>query len=520
MQAPDVDLLERNVASSRRNQDVDSSERHASSGKRNQAPDAADSSDRYATSEKKNLVLSIEATNELRAKLGLKPLEVDDDSKKKSDDPMDADVHAPPINLAEEKRSSDLREKMAQMREKRRINMLLNKVKPITAEDSDDDDSAFSWVMKCRKADEERKKAEQTAKLLEDLDKEFGVGDLVVEEFGSKKSKGYGAKDLKGMKIEHSQEGFVSGKNIILTLKDKGVLDEEDDVLINVNMIDDEKAAKNVENKKKKPDYKPYDEPEMDEYGMLRPKEVLEKYDEEIEGQKREHFTIGSGGRYEADHERRMDEIRTKLREQQDTLSLAQPTLATEFYTATEMESFKKSKKKKVRTLRKKNKILKADDLLETIPDEEVKREIDPEDVDVKMDLTNPIPGLDLIQKIPLDTGDMDDDDDDFGPDEDLTGLTVEEDKAQLELELALNKARKIKSEKKAFMSTKLETEETLQAEAWPYKESTFEFGKTVTVLMNSTSEFCRSLGEIPTYGLSGNREEGRKIWSLNRLGK
>lgn len=51
----------------------------------------------------------------------------------------------------------------------------------------------------------------------------------------------------------------------------EGILDEDDegDTLINVNMIDDEHAAKNVETKKRKPDYKPYDEPEYDEYGMV-----------------------------------------------------------------------------------------------------------------------------------------------------------------------------------------------------------------------------------------------------------
>lgn len=43
---------------------------------------------------------------------------------------------------------------------------------------------------------------------------------------------------------------------------DVGVLDEEDDVLVNVGMVDKEKADKNVELKKKKPDYKPYDEEE------------------------------------------------------------------------------------------------------------------------------------------------------------------------------------------------------------------------------------------------------------------
>lgn len=48
------------------------------------------------------------------------------------------------------------------------------------------------------------------------------------------------------------------------------MLDEEDgDTLINVNIVDDEKAEKNVELKKKKPDYNPYDAGDVDEYGMV-----------------------------------------------------------------------------------------------------------------------------------------------------------------------------------------------------------------------------------------------------------
>lgn len=48
-----------------------------------------------------------------------------------------------------------------------------------------------------------------------------------------------------------------------------GVLDEEEDVLENVNILDLEKSVKNVENKKKKPDYRPYEEPEFDEFGIV-----------------------------------------------------------------------------------------------------------------------------------------------------------------------------------------------------------------------------------------------------------
>lgn len=41
-----------------------------------------------------------------------------------------------------------------------------------------------------------------------------------------------------------------------------GVLEEKEDVLVNVGLVDKEKAEKNVELKKKKPEYKPYEEEE------------------------------------------------------------------------------------------------------------------------------------------------------------------------------------------------------------------------------------------------------------------
>lgn len=48
-----------------------------------------------------------------------------------------------------------------------------------------------------------------------------------------------------------------------------GVLDEEGDTLINYNMVDVEKAKKNIERKKKMPGYVAYEDTEEDEYGMV-----------------------------------------------------------------------------------------------------------------------------------------------------------------------------------------------------------------------------------------------------------
>jgi len=35
--------------------------------------------------------------------------------------------------------------------------------------------------------------------------------------------------------------------------------------------------------------------------------------------------------------------------------------------------------------------------------------------------------------------------------------------------------------------------------------------GRDASIVLNDTSEFCRALGEIPTYGQSGNRAEIEK---------
>lgn len=44
-----------------------------------------------------------------------------------------------------------------------------------------------------------------------------------------------------------------------------GVLEETPDVLVNVNIIEAEKAAQNVELRKKKSGYNPYEEEEVEE---------------------------------------------------------------------------------------------------------------------------------------------------------------------------------------------------------------------------------------------------------------
>lgn len=160
-----------------------------------------------------------------------------------------------------------------------------------------------------------------------------------------------------------------------------GVLDNDDDVLMNVLLRDREHAERNVQLRSGRPEYRPYDEEETDEYGMVRvtfslcvfkmscsallqPKtrSLLSKYDEEIEGVEKKAFTLGSGGSFDMQEEEREKEMmRQRLQEGRVSLHQLPAVVASEYYTPEEMVSFRKPIKK--RKLRKKTK-LKADDLV------------------------------------------------------------------------------------------------------------------------------------------------------------
>lgn len=66
-------------------------------------------------------------------------------------------------------------------------------------------------------------------------------------------------------------------------------------MLINPSMLDDERHKKNVELKKKKGGYRPYEE-DVDEFGQPKKQQILAKYaEDEEESQKRETFRLGMG---------------------------------------------------------------------------------------------------------------------------------------------------------------------------------------------------------------------------------
>ncbi|KAF4552769.1 U4/U6.U5 tri-snRNP-associated protein snu66-like protein [Elsinoe fawcettii] len=101
----------------------------------------------------------------------------------------------------------------------------------------------------------------------------------------------YSSKDLAGIKVGHSADGFGDGEQI-LTLKDAeiGSDDEDEDELENAELVEKEKLQEKLELKKKRPIYDPNEVSETGE------RTILGHYDEEISGKKRKRFTLDEQG--------------------------------------------------------------------------------------------------------------------------------------------------------------------------------------------------------------------------------
>eukprot|EP00040_Diaphanoeca_grandis_P036631 m.234294 g.234294 ORF g.234294 m.234294 type:complete len:753 (+) comp33654_c1_seq2:188-2446(+) len=309
----------------------------------------------------KEVVFSVEETNKIRAGLGLKPLEVNDD---KPDDgvvapgtaKMDNDVLVAPVLPGEARRSEELRTKLSTTKEKRKLQKKLQKVK-LLSDAGDEDESASSWIKKSRAKI-------NTAKVLAALkEKELQEMDADMDE----ELPSYTAKDLAGIKVRHDKADIDEGSQVILTLADSSVLDAEDDVLENANLKQNSMYKKSVENKKGIKQYKAYEEDEFNDDDEKVEKKLLSKYDnfDAVTGNeiKKEDggFLLDDDGGADLAREREQKAIRAKLKKQTQSLE-TETSLGTDFYTADEMTQFKKKKRRKVR--KPKKKMLTADDLL------------------------------------------------------------------------------------------------------------------------------------------------------------
>ena len=470
--------------------------------------------------------------SKLRLKLGLKPLETNDSEENKPKPGSDTNpVFFKTENLSVKLEAQKLKERIETQRSKRKVVEKLKRIKGL-AESESEEEEASAWVLKNRQKEEEKARALKRAQLLEEMDNEFGVSSIIDDEIKKKREKAYTTKHLKGLTVGHKSDEFKEGQLMILTLKDNQVLAEDEDVLVNIDLVDQQKANKNIENKSKRPEYKPYDEPEFDEFGILQKKSLLSKYDEEIEGPKKESFKLGFSA---ADKHKEIEMIRMKLKQEEGRISLTgpKPQIANEYYTEEEMTQFKKPKKGRKKGLRKKEAILETNDM-EVFTNtanssdhgsRKVQNKDKSEEISIKEEPIDQI-GNEVKPERPkksvlslLDSISTEERFDVMGID--LSDVVLEEDEADKELQMALHKSRKLKSRDNLEATTGAasiaKVAQTVKSFDNGNEESNdSESFVSNSIILNSTAEFCRNLGDIPTYGLAGNRDDEQQLMDLD----
>ncbi|XP_026501341.2 U4/U6.U5 tri-snRNP-associated protein 1 [Vanessa tameamea] len=427
--------------------------------------------------------LSIEETNKLRAKLGLKPLEVAEkqaeDGKIKDD--LGEFYHKPAANLSQQRAADKLRERLELRREKRQLE---NKLQTTLLADGSEDEDASGWIKKSRDLEKQKREAAKRAAMLDELDEEFGVGALLADDRRESRERAYAPTQLRGLRVAHDFAALPDERETVLTLADKDVLAEDsEDVLVNVNIVDDEKYKKNIEERKKaRAGYRAYDEEAELATALGLERSVLSKYDDEIDADAKlrsRGFRLGDQAALEAERAReamRAERLAGGPDKRLESLQLPELRIASDYLDEEEMQiKFKKVKRKG--KIRKK-------------PKQE------PIDVDEHEAGT-----------APLET-----DDTEVKP-EQLWAADEDEVEVDTELQAALARARRLRLAERA--EHKAEVDEILQQ---PKEEPPeVDASDASAMVLDATAEFCRTLGDIPTYGLAGNRDHLAEIMDFER---
>lgn len=169
------------------------------------------------------LELSVEATNDLREKLGLKPLKVSDGTQ--SGKTASEAFHKPAENDGIEKELQARLERAKLEREVRRNIQEKYSGSGLGNEGSD----ALSWAMKMRLSDSQK----QAKKALPD-DR-------------AKSTIPYSEKDLEGMNVSHAFSDFEAGSTVVLTLADSSLLEIKEGSNRVVGLNDAANELENIE---------------------------------------------------------------------------------------------------------------------------------------------------------------------------------------------------------------------------------------------------------------------------------
>uniref|UniRef100_A0A674GRC7 Spliceosome associated factor 1, recruiter of U4/U6.U5 tri-snRNP n=1 Tax=Taeniopygia guttata TaxID=59729 RepID=A0A674GRC7_TAEGU len=469
--------------------------------------------------------LSVEETNKLRAKLGLKPLETG--PAKKEAGTKEEPVAAELINPLALRQREEIREKLAAAKEKRLLNQKLGKVKTLGEEEPWLDDAA-AWIERSRALQREKELAEKRAKLLEEMDQEFGVSPLVEEEFQRRRRERYSARDLQGLTVEHDPASIPEGQTLVLTLKDRGVLEGGEDILEQAALAAAARAREEQELRRRRPNYDPYGEQEP---GPQAARALLPQYDEPAP---RPSFRLGPGGTQDAGGDPRPGPLPLPpAGPSPQSLELPLPRLASEYLSTEEMAVTFRKTRRRVRKLRKKEKPLRADDLLPTAPGDTQGdfgsrsrgrgRRVQEDEEGAGGDPENAPETPEGTPQAPLPSDDTRTENMEISSDDEAappgTPPALEEDEAEQELQQQLERGRRLRQLRELREGGGEKVLELLRGGSGGVPGGPDPRGGG-SIVFNATSEFCRTLGEIPTYGLAGNREEQDELMALERAGR
>lgn len=166
--------------------------------------------------------MSLAETNRVRAELGLAPL-ADEDAGEAADLSDDPDAQAEANyaqRRAEEKQAraeKEAKERLAKAKNQRELRAKLQGKGLGEAEAKDaEGGTASDWVKQSRKRAKERaaelEKMKQREREMEERDREAAK---------------YGEEDLAGLKVAHGEDDFEEGKDVVLTLADRKVLEDD-----------------------------------------------------------------------------------------------------------------------------------------------------------------------------------------------------------------------------------------------------------------------------------------------------
>lgn len=234
-----------------------------------------------------NQEISLEETNRLRVSLGLKPIpessattepSASGSSTSYADQEEQAYKNWKQLKDLEnsKKRQESVQEKIIEKKEEAARRRAVNSAKSLT--ENAGNESTLDWIKKMQNAQ-----------------KQNTTGGLKVSSATSKNKKQatksptppeYSSEDINGLKVAHDIEEIELGKDVVLTLKDRSVLDDEEDVLESADLVAQEQLKKRLDAKKglNRLNYDDDDES----------RGILSKYDELNKDGKESLFTLNS----------------------------------------------------------------------------------------------------------------------------------------------------------------------------------------------------------------------------------